>query len=251
MVISIKEMYIGETAEIISVGADNAYQRRLRDLGIREGKLIDLIHCDLTVSKKIVINIDNSKIAFDMELADNIKVRPIKSYYEVVKAQSAYDSLTNCLNRHTIECILKREYEKFVSNKIPFSLLLADIDYFKRINDTYGHNAGDSVLKAISMLFKQVLRRSDVLCRWGGEEFLILLRGTLINDAVQIAERIRQSVESCIFQPFRGSGFVTISIGGCGLPPEMDIDTLIKMADSALYAAKNDGRNRVYICEVQ
>jgi diguanylate cyclase (GGDEF)-like protein len=106
------------------------------------------------------------------------------------------------------------------------------------------------VLKSISALFKQVLRRSDCICRWGGEEFLILLRGTFINDAIQIAERVRKSVESHIFQPFRGSGFVTVSLGGCGLPPDRDISALVEIADSALYAAKNNGRNRVNICPV-
>jgi len=107
------------------------------------------------------------------------------------------------------------------------------------------------VLKAISTLFKQLLRRSDCLCRWGGEEFLILLRGTLLGEALQIAERLRQSVESHIFNPFRGSGFVTVSIGGCGIPPDKNIDCLIETADAALYNAKRNGRNRVSLCEVQ
>jgi diguanylate cyclase (GGDEF)-like protein len=249
VVIGIKEMYLGETAEIISMSADNAAIRRLRNMGIREGKLIDLLQYDL-INRKIVINVDNSKIAFDAKLADCIKVRPIKTYYEALKTEAAYDRLTGCLNRCSMECILMREHEKFVLNKIPLSVFLADIDYFKRINDTYGHSAGDNVLKNISALLKQVLRRSDCLCRWGGEEFLILLRDTFINDAIQIAERLRKSVERHIFQPFSGSGFVTVSLGGCGLPPNRDISVLIEMADSALYAAKNNGRNRVNICEV-
>jgi diguanylate cyclase (GGDEF)-like protein len=230
---------------------DNEAIRRLRDMGIREGKLIDLLHCDLIANKKIVINVDNSKIAFDATLADDIKVRPIKSYYEVLKTEAVCDRLTGCLNRRSTECILMGEHEKFVSTKIPLSVFLADIDYFKRINDTYGHSAGDNVLKSISALFKQVLRRSDCICRWRGEEFLILLRGTFMKDAVLIVERLRRTIESHIFQPFIGRGFVTVSFGGCGLPPFNDISTLIEMADSALYAAKNNGRNRVNICEAQ
>jgi diguanylate cyclase (GGDEF)-like protein len=249
MLISIKDMYLGETAEIMSIDADNEQARRLRDMGIREGKLIDLFHCDLIGTKKIVINVDNSKIAFDEKLVANIKVRPIKSHYEMLMTQATHDRLTGCLNRHAAEGILMKEQEKFVKNKIPLSLLMADIDYFKRINDTYSHGAGDAVLKGISTLFKQALRRSDCLCRWGGEEFLILLRSTVTNDALQIAERLRQSVEAFIFQPFKGSGSVTISIGVCGLPPCHDIGTLIERADCALYAAKNNGRNQVKICE--
>ncbi|MBT9171560.1 MAG: Diguanylate cyclase DosC [Actinobacteria bacterium] len=248
--IGIKEMYSGETAEIISISADSATIRRLRDMGVREGKLIDLLHCDLLVSRKIIINVDNSKIAFDARLADSIKVRPLKSYYETVKNMANHDALTGCLNRHAVTCILLSEHEKFKNNRIPLALLLADIDYFKRINDTYGHGTGDSILKGISTVFKQVLRRSDCLCRWGGEEFLILLRGTVVNEAVQIAERLRQSVESNIFHPFRGSGFVTISIGGCGMPPEKSIEHLIEIADTALYEAKRNGRNRVNLMAV-
>jgi len=251
MIISMNEMYTGETAEIMSFDELTEEIRRLKDMGLREGKLIDLLHYEPLVNRKIVIGVDNSKIAFDAELAGRIRVRPLKSYFEVVSAQANYDSLTGCLNRHSIECILMREYEKFLSNKIPLSLLLADIDYFKRINDTYGHNAGDGVLKNIAGLFKQLLRRSDCLCRWGGEEFIVLLRGTLLNDALQIAERLRESVESHIFQPFKGRGFVTVSIGGCGLPPEMSIDHLIELADTALYDAKRNGRNRVNLCEVR
>lgn len=251
MMISIKEMYLGETAEIVSVDSSNICVKRLKDMGLREGKLIDMLHYDPLINNKIIINVDNSMIAFDALLAEGIKVRPLKSYYEVVKTQANHDNLTGCLNRHSIECILMGESQKFISNEIPLSVLLADIDYFKRINDTYGHSAGDMVLKGISALFKQVLRRSDCLCRWGGEEFLILLRGTLVNEAVQIAERLRRSVEFCIFQPFRGSGFVTISIGGCGMPPASDIEQTIKTADNALYDAKRNGRNRVNICEVQ
>jgi diguanylate cyclase (GGDEF)-like protein len=250
MIIHLNEMYLGETAEIMSVSVQLDELKRLRDMGLREGKLIDMLFYDPLGSKKIIINVDNSKIAFDAEIAEGIKVRPLKSYYEVLKTEAVCDRLTGCLNRRSIECILMGEHEKFVSTKIPLSLFLADIDYFKRINDTYGHSAGDNVLKNISALFKQGLRRSDCLCRWGGEEFLILLRGTFINDAIQIAERLRESVERHIFQPFIGRGFVTVSFGGCGLPPFNDISTLIEMADSALYAAKNNGRNRVNICEV-
>lgn len=250
MVISMKEMYVGETAEIISVNREAAELRLIKDIGLREGKLIDLIHCDPIGSKKIVIKVDNSSIAFDIGIAANIKVRPLKTYYEVARNQANYDKLTGCLNRYSAECILMGEFAKFTSNRIPLSVLMADIDYFKRINDTYGHAAGDSVLKAISTLFKQSLRRCDCLCRWGGEEFLILLRGALLSEAGQTAERLRQSVESHMFNPFRGSGFATISIGACGIPPEKDIDRLIETADAALYNAKRNGRNCISLCEV-
>lgn len=249
--VAIHEMYVGETSEIVSFDGDNPEIKRLRDMGIREGKLIDLIYYDPILSNKIVIGVDNTRIAFDANVAHNIKVRPIKSHYETFKVQALYDPLTQCFNRNATEHIIRDEYEKFISNKIPMSLLFADIDYFKRINDTCGHQEGDSVLKAVADLLKQGLRRSDVLCRWGGEEFLILLRGTHIQDAAQIAERLREKVASHLFPlvpPFEHSGLVTISIGGAELLPRTQIVQLIEKADNALYTAKKSGRNRVVVC---
>lgn len=248
MVIGMHEMYVGETAEIISIVGDTTEIKRLKDMGIREGKLIDLLHYDPVVNRKIVIGGNNTRLAFDVSLSKHIRVRPLKGYFEVIKSQAYYDNLTGCLNRHATNCILASEYEKFVKDRIPLSLLLADIDHFKRINDACGHTVGDSVLKNVSALLKQALRRSDILCRWGGEEFLILLRGTVLHEARQIAERLRQKVASHIFPPFEGSGIVTVSIGGCGLPPDRHIEHLVDVADTALYRAKNNGRNLVNIC---
>jgi diguanylate cyclase (GGDEF)-like protein len=249
--VAIHEMYVGETSEIVSFDGDNPEIKRLRDMGIREGKLIDLIYYDPILNNKIIIGVDNTRIAFDANVVYNIKVRPIKSHYETFKVKALYDPLTQCFNRNATEHIIRDEYEKFINNKIPLSLLFADIDYFKKINDTYGHQTGDSVLKAVAYSLQQGLRRSDVLCRWGGEEFLILLRGTHIQDAAQIAERLRQKVESHqfpLFPPFEHSGLVTISIGGAELLPRTQITQLIEKADNALYRAKNNGRNKVVVC---
>lgn len=105
------------------------------------------------------------------------------------------------------------------------------------------------MLKAIAELLRQSLRRPDVLCRWGGEEFLILLRGTIVREAVQIAERLRQKVESHIFSSFEHVRDITVSIGGCGLPPNRTIERLIEVADTALYIAKGNGRNQVKVSE--
>ncbi|MCF6148033.1 MAG: diguanylate cyclase [Candidatus Kuenenia sp.] len=246
--ISIDQMYVGETAEIVSIDGKIPEIKKLRDMGIREGKLIDLLHSDSLATKKIVIGFDNTRLAFDIKIACNIKVRPLKSYYETVKALSQYDNLTKCFNRHEANRILKDEYEKFTTKGIPFSLIIADIDYFKKINDKYGHSAGDEILKTFAELLRKNMKRSDIICRWGGEEFMILLRGTPVDSAVHVAERARRIVEAHAFPPFAGSGNVTISVGCCGVPPDKPIQILIDLADSALYAAKNNGRNQVKIC---
>lgn len=248
MVIPVKEMYVGETAEVVFLDADSPEVKRLKSMGIREGKLIDLLHCDLFATRKVVIGVDSSRIAFHANLAGSIRVRPIKSLFESIRSQAYYDSLTGCLNRHAADRIIDSEIEKFAEKKVPLALLMADIDHFKRINDNYGHQCGDSVLKNFSEVLRGVLRRSDVLCRWGGEEFLILLRGTITEEAARIAERIRGKVEEFVFPPFAESGLVTVSIGGAGLPPGRGIESLIADADAALYQAKNGGRNRVKLC---
>jgi diguanylate cyclase (GGDEF)-like protein len=242
-------MYPGESAEIVAVREDMTGLKRIRDMGLREGKLIDMIHYDGICSRKVIISCDNARIAFDVSVASEITVRPLKSCYEAVRTQANYDSLTGCLNRNAMSTIFAAEYEKFAAAKLPLSLLLTDIDHFKRINDTRGHQAGDSVLKGVAGLLQRQLRRSDSLCRWGGEEFLILLRGTLITEALQIAERLRHAVETHVFPPFAEQGLVTVSIGSSGLPPAGGMHELFERADKALYDAKRSGRNRVRIHE--
>lgn len=248
MIIPVDEMYMGETAEIVSIDGNGSEIKMLKSMGLREGKLIDLLLHDPTFSRKVVLGADNSRIAFDSRLARNIRVLPLKNCYEMLKIQAHYDSLTGCLTRHAADRILRDELEKYAAKGVPLTLLLADIDHFKMINDTFGHGAGDGVLNSFAGLVKGMLRRSDIFCRWGGEEFLILLRGTLVDEAARIAERIRENVAACTFPPFEGSGFVTVSIGGSGLPPGRQAEHLIADADKALYQAKKSGRNRVKIC---
>jgi diguanylate cyclase (GGDEF)-like protein len=248
MIITLSEMYQGESAELLSFASGSVDPKRLRSMGLREGRLIELLHYDPLVAKKIVVGLDQARIAFPAELAAGMMVRPLKSYFEAMKVQAHYDSLTGCCSRFAANGIIEEELRKFSGKGVPLSLLLADLDHFKRINDSYGHQAGDTVLKSFTGVMRQGLRRCDVLCRWGGEEFLILLRGTVLEEATQIAERLRRMVEATIFPPFQAEGLVTVSIGGCGMPPGRDFERLFAEADSALYASKKQGRNRVTVC---
>ncbi|TSK05107.1 MAG: diguanylate cyclase [Geobacter sp.] len=248
MIIALSEMYQGECAELLSLPAAGEVGKRLKSMGMREGRLVELLHYDPLVAKKVVVALDQARIAFPVELASGVRVRPLKSYFETIKVQAHYDNLTGCCNRHVAGGIIREELEKFSGKGIPFSLLIADLDHFKRINDNYGHQAGDDVLKGFATVARRGLRRCDVLARWGGEEFLILLRGTVVEEAKQIAERLRHMVESAVFPPFEREGLVTVSIGGCGMPPGRDFESLFAQADSALYLSKNNGRNRVTVC---
>jgi len=157
---------------------------------------------------------------------------------------STYDFLTNLYNKRTIIKFLEKEIEFSKKNKVTFSILMLDIDHFKKINDTYGHLMGDKVLKKLANILKQNVREKDLVGRYGGEEFLIVLPNTSKSRAKDIAERIRKSVEKTLFpENIR----ITISIGVTEYLFKDNISTLIERADQALYKAKKEGRNRVVI----
>jgi len=246
--LTVDKMYIGEMAEITFFNLEQQDAKRLRDMGLREGRIIDLIHFDPVVSKKIILMIDGIRLAFPADLAPLIIVRPVKSHYQALKSMAHYDKLTGCLNRHAATSIINEEFVRFSENKLPLTVMMADLDHFKKINDNFGHQTGDAVLEGFAESARSALRRSDLLCRWGGEEFLILLRGTVLAEALQIAERLRQKVADLVFPPLEQSGLVTVSIGVATLPPHRSLEKLLADADQALYRAKDCGRNLVMAC---
>jgi diguanylate cyclase (GGDEF)-like protein len=132
-------------------------------------------------------------------------------------------------------------------NGIPFSALMLDIDHFKKVNDTYGHKIGDLVLQKLSEVCRKTLRDIDVIGRWGGEEFAILLPGSDGKQAREVAERLRQRIAEAKVQLERGLPLrITVSIGVAPLAgKDANIEVLLNEADQALYAAKRAGRNKV------
>jgi diguanylate cyclase (GGDEF)-like protein len=164
---------------------------------------------------------------------------------ERLEFQATHDSLTRLWNRGGILELLKTEFSRAVRSAEPFSVCLADLDHFKRINDTYGHLAGDEVLHAAGTRMCDALRGYDSLGRYGGEEFLVVLPGCTAQIAMPIAERLRRSIAD---QPIVSSPqaiHMTISIGVSEWRAGMEITDLLRNADLALYRAKDLGRNRV------
>lgn len=158
--------------------------------------------------------------------------------YEEMKAVSLHDPLTGLGNRRLIDMHLDKSLDSARRYKKPFSLLMLDIDYFKKYNDTHGHQAGDRLLAELAHLFLEEVRNADWVFRYGGEEFLILLPDTGVEGAVEAAGKIRKAVEA-------RTG-VTISIGVAAfVDPEEQKEAMIGRADAALYRAKQNGRNRV------
>jgi diguanylate cyclase (GGDEF)-like protein len=172
--------------------------------------------------------------------------------YDDAKRMAITDGLTRIYNHRFFQELLEKEFKRSNRYKSFFSLIMLDIDFFKRINDTYGHLFGDEILKEMAALFKGCLRNIDILARYGGEEFAILLPETEIESAIQTAERIRKSVENHAFAVTSGNPVkVTVSQGLTSYPsPGIDkrSDILAK-ADAALYEAKAAGRNCVHVKE--
>jgi len=165
-------------------------------------------------------------------------------YVERVKQLAYLDGLTGIFNRRFFEIRVAEEIERARRFEAGMAVIMIDIDQFKRMNDEFGHLLGDEVLRQVSSLFHQQLRKIDVVCRYGGEEFAILLSQTSAQEAFGVAEKLRKIVESW---PFPGVPRpVTISAGTAHYPDDgVTRDALVQAADAALYAAKQAGRNRV------
>ncbi len=155
---------------------------------------------------------------------------------------SVSDRLTGLFNRLRLDHLLEEELVRSQRGSGVFSAILLDVDHFKSVNDTHGHQVGDQVLVAVAKLLKDGVRELDVAGRWGGEEFLVVCRETNLAGATLLAEKLRASFAGFAF-PVVGSK--TCSFGVASLGPEDDVDTLIARADAALYCAKRNGRNRV------
>lgn len=158
-----------------------------------------------------------------------------------LKGMAITDALTGIYNRRYFELRAETALENWERYRRPVALLLIDIDYFKRANDKFGHAAGDRVLRSVVDLMSTQVRRVDTLCRFGGEEFVLLLSEADGARALEVAEKLRQSVEGASILP---EGRMTISIGVCDVAEANNVEHWLKLADAALYLAKKNGRNR-------
>ena len=157
------------------------------------------------------------------------------------------DVLTGLHNRRYMESHVGMLVEQATSRGKPLAVLVIDIDHFKTVNDSYGHDAGDDVLREFAVRIRKSIRGIDLACRYGGEEFVVLMPETAISAATVVAERLRRRIASEPFPIQQGTRHieVTISIGIAALGREDTAAAVLKRADQALYRAKHDGRNRV------
>jgi len=161
---------------------------------------------------------------------------------EEIRSLSEIDHLTEMYNRRKITELFETEYARYKRYKYPLSIIIVDIDFFKKINDKYGHNQGDITLKEIASILKAELRESDHVGRWGGEEFLVICPETDIDGAYTLAEKLRKSISE---YPFTNIGHRTASFGVTTCSADCTFESMINRADKALYSAKSAGRNNV------
>ncbi|MDP1784141.1 MAG: GGDEF domain-containing protein [Sulfuricurvum sp.] len=158
------------------------------------------------------------------------------------------DHLTGVYNRHKFEELFTLEAERARRFSLPLSLILIDIDHFKLVNDTYGHDTGDEVLKQLANIVQENIRKLDVFARWGGEEFLLLCPSTDLDNIQILADKLRLAVDNSTFPKVN---HLTISIGVSTFEKSDSFSELFKRADQGLYYAKKQGRNQVYTIECQ
>ncbi len=171
----------------------------------------------------------------------------LKSENRRLRTLASTDPMTGLHNYRFFVSFLAQEIERAKRTKTPVSLIILDIDFFKNINDTYGHPVGDNVLRHVAQTVKNCVRTTDIVCRYGGEEFAVILPGTDIVSAIAVAERIRRTVESSAISVGKDQIKVTISLGVTSFDGTSNesVNSLVSKADQCLLEAKKNGKNIV------
>ena len=178
---------------------------------------------------------------------DNSHRKAILRAMKVLKEEVFVDALTGVGNRRFGEMNLTNRISELKTHSIPFGLLFLDIDDFKKFNDTYGHSVGDKVLKMVGETILNTLRAMDIICRWGGEEFIVILPNVDISTLKRVAERIRVLVAESWISAEKEKLRVTVSIGGTMATDDDDVESLVHRADKLMYQSKDSGRDNVMV----
>lgn len=204
----------------------------------------EIIHFVLSGSMLLVVAVLTGRLS-ELRMTLKVQKAELAEALEHIQVLATRDELTSLPNRRFMSDMLQRDMERMENGGARGCIALLDIDWFKKINDVHGHASGDEVLRKFAEETRRTLRDSDVLARWGGEEFLLHLPETRLADAKNVVERMRQRVQSMSFLS-NGSRFgVTVSAGLVGLEPGESFELAIRRADALLYQAKAKGRNRV------
>jgi diguanylate cyclase (GGDEF)-like protein len=222
---------------------------------IAQGRILGVMH--LRIGRREQVESDEA-FKLMIESKQIILVRIVEHYslslvnlrlHETLKRQSIQDPLTNLYNRRYMEESLEREFSRCRRHDFPLTIIMIDIDHFKTFNDTYGHTAGDIVLQKLGEFLKKNIREEDIACRYGGEEFVLILPQTSPEPVRQRAEQMRSKVKEDLRIRYQGHILgITISMGIAGFPDHgINLNEILDTADLALYQAKKKGRDRVEV----
>lgn len=201
-----------------------------------------------TVNSIYVRELNILKLNKTLEVKVNQRTKELKNANKKLLEISSVDFLTNIPNRRYFFEVGNKSFHSAKREKHPLSIIYIDIDHFKSINDNYGHNIGDEILKLVSSKMNKLIRKSDILARTGGEEFTILLNNTDKENAFILAEKLRTTIENSCYRDKEFEIQVTISLGISELQnDDEELDSIISRADKALYRAKNESRNKTVI----
>jgi diguanylate cyclase (GGDEF)-like protein len=210
------------------------------------GEMLGLLHLNLTAGD----HADEDQRGLAVTFGEIVKLSPANlKLREVLGAQAIHDSLTGLFNRQYLDETLAREVHRAQRQKASLCVAMLDIDHFKKFNDTYGHEAGDEVLRELGKFLRQSVRVSDIACRYGGEEFILILLDTDVTTAVVRLQGVCRDIKGKRFE-LRGMSLpaVTVSVGLAQLPVHGTTpEELIRASDDALYVSKNTGRDRIEI----
>ena len=219
---------------------------------IVDSTIVPILDIDGDIVEFIAIRNDVTDFEQAKEQLSNLnkamkhKVDELYSMAQTLEQQASIDVLTGIFNRMKFEEFFEFELQKAKMQRTQLSIILLDIDDFKNVNDTYGHDVGDFVLKELCQVVDNKLRKGDVFARYGGEEFIIIFPNSTIQAAISIANRIRKDIES---HDFKKVPQVTVSLGVIEVKENTLVEIFLKNVDIALYKAKENGRNNVVVFE--
>lgn len=228
-----KEVYVGEILNQTKKGTPYWVEVTIIPNLDKAGKIVSFSTYRVDITNRKALEVEKSK--------NQVKTVELLAVNQALEKLSRLDTLTQIPNRFNLDTAMQIRYDMYQRHKKVFSVVLMDIDYFKKVNDTFGHLVGDEVLKSVASLIRSNIRDTDFLGRWGGEEFMIICEETDSEGAYNLAEKIRLSIEN---HEFNLVGHKTISLGVAEIEENISINELIKKADDALFYAKNNGRNK-------
>ena len=238
--ISIRDNRVSRKHLKITLSEGNAI---IEDMGSTNGTFVN----GERVKRRVLENGDKIHISSDTLFKFAVGDEAERMFQEEMHQMANYDAVTGILNKHAFTRRLKEEFSYAKRSKWGIAILMIDIDFFKKVNDTYGHMAGDYVLSGVAKRIEETIRDEDILARYGGEEFVAILRGTDLDGAKKLAERIRKLVEAKPFAFEKNCIPITISVGVSHFDGKNfdNAKELVEHADKCLYTSKETGRNRV------